>query len=224
MSNEKNIDDCWNTIGCWGDQLPRCEKLDQYGHCFNCSVYSGAGRRLLDREAPEGYLEEWRNLLHTVEPERDTQISSILIFSMWGKYFALPTRLLVKVTEFQPIHRIPHSSHHAVLGITNIVGELLVAISLLSVIQAAGYRVEDDTHENKRNIVLHVAEHQWAVPVQEVMGIHKIDMSEFKTHVLSVHSACITACFKWQKEENEIYDVAYIDEDKLSSALEELRF
>ena len=100
MIDEKIIDDCWNTIGCWGDQLPRCSKLNVYGHCFNCEVYSGAGRKLLNRESPPGYLDEWKKLLSSINPEHDQQISSLFIFSVSGQYFALPTSMLMKVTEY----------------------------------------------------------------------------------------------------------------------------
>ncbi|MCW1245836.1 chemotaxis protein CheW, partial [Pseudomonas sp. SAICEU22] len=43
------IDDCWNRIGVHGDKS--CPLLAEHIHCRNCSVYSAAATRLLDRYA-----------------------------------------------------------------------------------------------------------------------------------------------------------------------------
>ena len=46
------IDDCWNRIGVWGTETPRCPKLEDVVHCRNCEVYSAAGRLVLERRLP----------------------------------------------------------------------------------------------------------------------------------------------------------------------------
>ena len=43
----RDIDDCWNRIGIYGDKS--CPVLPEHIHCRNCSVYSAAATRLLDR-------------------------------------------------------------------------------------------------------------------------------------------------------------------------------
>lgn len=219
MSDEKLVEDCWNTIGSWGDQDSRCPKLETLGHCFNCSVYSGAGRMLLNRTSPEGYLEEWKTLLGDVIPEVDGEISSLLIFSVWGNYFAMPSKLLLKVTEFQALHRLPHKQHEAVLGISNIIGELTIAVSLLSLIKASSYETVDEGVRFKRNIVVKVGDNQWAIPVNEVYGIEKLNLNENKIISKGLKSDCVSLMFKWEKQ-----IVNFIDEDKLLAALEEIRF
>ena len=58
---EESITYCWNDIGVSGDSS--CAELKTVIHCRNCSVYRGAGRTLLQRNSPEGYVEEWTDIL-----------------------------------------------------------------------------------------------------------------------------------------------------------------
>ncbi|HEY9052840.1 MAG TPA: chemotaxis protein CheW, partial [Gammaproteobacteria bacterium] len=39
---EFSINDCWNKIGVWGNEKPRCPQLDELIHCNNCPVYAEA--------------------------------------------------------------------------------------------------------------------------------------------------------------------------------------
>jgi chemotaxis-related protein WspD len=54
---------CWNQIGIAGDRS--CPELLTFTHCRNCPVYSVEGRRLLERNIPDGYVQEWTTLLAT---------------------------------------------------------------------------------------------------------------------------------------------------------------
>jgi len=49
LADAQAIDDCWNRIGIHGDKS--CPLLAEHIHCRNCSVYSAAATRLLDRYA-----------------------------------------------------------------------------------------------------------------------------------------------------------------------------
>ncbi len=49
LADTQAIDDCWNRIGIHGDRS--CPLLVDHIHCRNCSVYSAAATRLLDRYA-----------------------------------------------------------------------------------------------------------------------------------------------------------------------------
>lgn len=219
MSQEIIIDDCWNKTGSWGDGQTRCSRLDFFGHCFNCDVYSGVGRKLLDRESPAGYIEEWTALVANVTQKADGEISSLLLFSIWGNYFSLPTHLLVRVTEYQPLHSIPHSRNKSVMGVANIVGELVVVVSLLPVLKAANYLTVDEGVRFKRVIVIKVGHHQWALPVNEVFGIHKLNVNESRIVVQGMQSECVDTKFTW---EDKI--VHHINHQKLEKMFEEIRF
>ena len=58
---EAGLQDCWNHIGVMGDHS--CPLLVEAIHCQNCGVYGAAGRSLLQRVAPPGYVEEWIQIL-----------------------------------------------------------------------------------------------------------------------------------------------------------------
>lgn len=58
---EDSVTYCWNDIGVSGDSS--CIELETVIHCRNCPIYRGAGRTLLQRNAPKGYVEEWTNIL-----------------------------------------------------------------------------------------------------------------------------------------------------------------
>lgn len=60
-------DDCWNQIGVEGDRS--CPQLKTAIHCRNCSVYSLAGRSLLEREASPEYLHEWTQIVAKTQPD-----------------------------------------------------------------------------------------------------------------------------------------------------------
>ncbi len=78
---------CWNEIGVAGDRS--CLELKTYTHCRNCPVYSRAGRQLLQRQAPAGYLNEWTNLLTHHQEEQPLNTISVGIFRLGGEWLAL---------------------------------------------------------------------------------------------------------------------------------------
>lgn len=64
------------------------------------------------------------------EEIRATATISVVIFRLAEEWFALPTLRCREVTTPAPIHTLPHRSNAILLGITNVRGELLLAISL----------------------------------------------------------------------------------------------
>ncbi len=216
--SDRKVEDCWNTVGSWGWQKPRCSELEIFGHCFNCKVYSGVGRRLLDRQAPEGYLDEWERVLNTVKQDSDGEITSLVIFSVSGRYFSFSTRIMEKVTEFHPVHSLPHSRHEALLGITNILGELMVSVSLLVLLNFESHK-SSNAGASKRNVIVKLANGMWSLPVDEVLGIHKLNLDEHRISKTSPVTRCISLSFMW--ENREVY---FIDEKEFSQVLEAIRF
>ncbi len=216
--NDKNVEDCWNTIGSWGWQKPRCSELETFGHCFNCKVYSGVGRRLLDRQAPEGYLDEWERVLNTIKQDSEGEITSLVIFSVAGHYFSFSTKIMEKVTEFHPVHSLPHSRHEALLGITNIFGELMVSVSLPVLLKLKSPKLLSSA-ASKRNVIVKLVNGMWSLPVDEVLGIHKLNLDESRLAKHNPNLSCVGLSFMW--ENREVY---FIDEKEFSLALEAIRF
>ncbi len=122
------IDDCWNRIGVHGDKS--CPLLAEHIHCRNCSVYSAAATRLLDRYALQ---QDDRDLAHA-PVDIDVATRSLLVFRLGEEWLALTTRSLVEVAPLQPIHSLPHQRSRALLGVANVRGALVACLSLVELL------------------------------------------------------------------------------------------
>ena len=126
------IKDCWNHIGVRGDKS--CVELKQQLHCRNCPVYSEAARALLDAPLPLDYSNA--STEHFSQPAQLAHVAthSVIIFRIGVEWLALPTALCSEVADMRAIHSLPHRRSNAVLGITNVRGELLVCVSLAALL------------------------------------------------------------------------------------------
>ncbi len=122
------VNDCWKRIGVWGNK--ECPELPHCLHCRNCEVYSRAGRQLLDRKLPSGYLREWTKLLAEPEEKPSPGRVSILIFRLGPEWFALAASLFVEVMETRDVHSIPHRDNPILLGLINVRGEMQLCVSI----------------------------------------------------------------------------------------------
>jgi chemotaxis-related protein WspD len=183
------LNDCWNQIGVMGDRS--CGELKTVIHCRNCAVYSAAGRSLLERIAPPEYLQEWTNILAEADTAqvgvgegtlvRATDTLSVIIFRLGKERLALPVNILQEVTPPQIIHTVPHRSNSVFLGLINIRGETLLCISLRDLLGLEA-EVTTNTHiiNPQRMIVAGQNEHKWVFPVDEIHGIYRFHLNEFK--------------------------------------------
>ncbi len=78
------IDDCWNRIGIHGDKS--CPLLAEHIHCRNCSVYSAAATRLLDRYS---LRQEDREHSVVLEADSDVVTRSLLMFRLGEEWLGL---------------------------------------------------------------------------------------------------------------------------------------
>lgn len=164
------IDDCWNRIGIHGDKS--CPLLEEHIHCRNCSVYSAAATRLLDRYS----LQQDQREAVVSKVEVDVKTRSLLMFRLGEEWLGLATRTLVEVAPLQAIHSLPHQRSRALLGVANVRGALVACLSLVelldldgSVAPASGGRVMP------RMLIIAAHGGPVVVPVDEVDGIHAID-------------------------------------------------
>jgi len=122
------IDPCWDRIGETGDKS--CPKLPRHTRCLNCETFHAAASRLLDRPAPEGYLDFWTDQLARPRQVQRKGTRSVVIFRIGAEWLALPTTTFCEVAETRPLHSLPHRQDGLVLGLTAIRGELLICIAL----------------------------------------------------------------------------------------------
>lgn len=195
VSPPVEIYDCWNRIGVWGRETPRCPKLEQAVHCRNCEVYSESGRRILERALPPGYQAEWRGVLsqEKLASRRDTRTS--VVFRLGDELLALPALLFSEVTEMRPIHRLPHRSNKTLLGLVNIRGELKLCVSLGNLLGLDKGVKQDDSGKNRRYerlVVISKAGEQFVFPVSEVLGLERFSDSDVHAAPASVALANTT--------------------------------
>lgn len=126
---EIKIDDCWNRIGVWGKQTPRCAKLDNVVHCRNCEIYSAAGRQVLERELPNHYEADWARVYAVKKQKKLVGTESITIFRLGEEWFSLPTHVIREITEIRTVHKIPHNKTPVLRGLVNLRGQLKICVS-----------------------------------------------------------------------------------------------
>ena len=129
LTDTQAIDDCWNRIGIHGDKS--CPLLAEHIHCRNCSVYSAAATRLLDRYALQ---QDDHHAQATAEADSDVVTRSLLMFRLGEEWLGIATRCLVEVAPLQPIHSLPHQRSRALLGVANVRGALVACLSLVELL------------------------------------------------------------------------------------------
>ena len=164
------INDCWNRIGIHGDKS--CPLLQEHIHCRNCSVYSAAATRLLDRYS----LQQDQHEAVVSKVKTDVKTRSLLMFRLGEEWLGLATRSLVEVAPLQAIHSLPHQRSRALLGVANVRGALVACLSLVELLDLDG-SVAPVSGGRIMPRMLIIAAHGGpvVVPVDEVDGIHAID-------------------------------------------------
>ncbi len=178
-----NINDCWNKIGVWGKQKPRCPELDKVVHCANCKVYSNSGRLLLDRNADPDYIKTWTDQLKKIKSKKDHNSLSVVVFRIADEWLALPARLFQEVVDMRVVHRVPHAKSGALKGLVNIRGELQLCVSLGRLLGVdKGLSLGDDAAQGiyARLVVISNSESRYVFPVSEVKGIHRYGFAELQ--------------------------------------------
>lgn len=206
LLNGLNMTECWKEIGVTGDRS--CPKLPTYIHCRNCPVYSEAGRSLLERHAPDAYIDNWTELLAQTQPattkgtlETETQAKretkSVIIFRLGEELLALPVWVFKEVTAPSVIHTIPHRSDEILLGLVNIRGEILLCVSLQNFLGITPANTESSFYQkgvnkqpilsqklysvaSQRMVVVETGENRFAFIVDEISSVQRFQLTEFK--------------------------------------------
>lgn len=221
---------CWQTIGIYGDRS--CELLEKHLHCRDCPVYQNAGWRLLDHQAPPGYMEEWKNRL---EQPQDPGLSCgkpMILFRVGQEWLVLAVQPINEIASMRPIHKIPHRSNQVLLGLANIRGELPLCISMHRLIQAfdpdheqktsrvtrliSEEKIEESSHLG-RLLVVRLSNGLWALWVDEVQCVVRIESSQIEPipSTLKRNTQTILSGVYSLDEKS----IGIIDEDKLAHQL-----
>ncbi|MGY6269380.1 chemotaxis protein CheW [Achromobacter denitrificans] len=164
-----DVDDCWNRAGIRGDKS--CERLRDHAHCRNCPVYAEAARRILDRLPPQ--MEEGDGAPAQARGDQ----SPLLVFRVQREWLGLPTRALDEVAGMRRILGLPHRRDPAMLGVANVRGTLTVCVSLSRLLGLAPEAAQARERPGAaRMLILGGAGRAAVLPVDEVEGIHGVDL------------------------------------------------
>ena len=166
-----NGDACWRRIGVAGDRS--CPELARHVHCRNCPVYAGAAQHTLQRPVDADYRDAWARELARPEAPPARTDAAALAFRVGREWLAVAMALAVEVAPPAPAHRLPHRGGGALLGIVNVGGRLLPAVSLarLMNMDTDGVPPPPGRHAFARLLVLALGPHRYALPVDEVHGV-----------------------------------------------------
>ena len=211
-------DACWNRIGVRGDRS--CPDLRLHVHCRNCPVFAAGAARLLDREPPAGYRTEQTSHFAVGAPHvASRETKSVVIFRIAGEWLALPATVVTEIATLLPVHSLPHRKAGAVLGIASVRGELLLCVSLGSIVGVAPTAVADraDRRAYPRLLVIRRDKIRAVCPVDEVHGIHRFNAQELRSVPPTVARAPVaysTAILTWQDRA-----VGVLDDQRLFDSL-----
>jgi len=176
---------CWEVIGVRGGDHS-CPELEVHVHCRNCPVFAAAGRSLMERPAPRGYLaEQTANVAAAATPAQRTD-RSLLLMRLGDEWLAIDTGAVVEVVTDRTIHRIPHRTGGAVLGLVNVHGQLQLCASLHKVVGLP----EPATRSPTRRLVVTKREHEnWVFPADEVFNVVGFNRDDVEAAPMTVTAA-----------------------------------
>lgn len=189
--NSMNLTNCWKKIGIYGDGS--CPKLKDHIHCKKCPVYSAAGKRLLDREIPDTYREEWAQLYSRRKEMERTDTIFVVVFRLGGEWFASKTAFIQEIIESRPVHSVPFRNSETFLGLININGELIPCLSLSHIVGLSmETEVESEQESLKPMMVINHVGERFVFSVDEIMGIQRISPDDMKIPPATVSKTEIT--------------------------------
>lgn len=191
------VDGCWGRIGVTGDGT--CPELAAVIHCRNCPVFLRAGRSLLERELPAGYVSEWTTVLAQEKEAASSETFSLVVFRLGGELLSFGARAMREVRPGESFHRIPHVSNELLVGLVNIRGEIQPCFALARLLE-----IEQDDRRSWGSpwqmVVLESAGEAWVLLVDEVVALHRFDpeaMTGVPVTVAKAQARYTQGIFEW---------------------------
>ncbi len=175
---------------------------------------------LLDRPHPEGYREEWVERVRAAADEGARETVQLLVFRLEDEWLALPCRAIKDICPVSSIHRIPQRTNQVLHGITNIRGELHLAVSLRSLL-GLNQRKEDAAVLSRRvyprMILIQRGADAFAFRVDEVYGVVPFETEGMQAVPVTVGKSLATyslGLFRLQDQ-----PVGYLDDELVFHSL-----
>lgn len=212
---------CWNSIGVWGRERPRCPLLLEVIHCRNCDKYIAAGQRALQQPLPEEYQREWTRLLARRKDTDREHYLTVIIFRVGNEWFSLPVNYLQHVEARRAIHSIPHQNSAIVKGVVNVSGEVKMCFSLGALLGIEQVSVLDPSQRTavyQGLIVLKNGKSSYVFPVTEVLELARISLEELKAVPSTVST--VAASYLLGLVRHGEYHVGHLDADLIMAGFE----
>jgi len=104
-----------------------------------------------------------------------------VLFRIGPEWMALPTAAFQEVVEKRKVHSIPHRRQGTLIGIVNVRGELLVAISLARLLTLThGQPAGGGRFTGERLLVASWENHRVVFPVDEVAGVQRFNPDQLR--------------------------------------------
>ena len=194
---------CWNKMGVWGSELPRCPRLDEFIHCQNCDVFHAASLTAYERAIPDDYRLEWTEVLAGNKQTVVTDARTVVVFRLGDEWVAISTGLCKEISRMMRIHRLPHNKSQVLKGVVNNGGEIRICFSLGNLLGIAKSEqiFGDDFHAvYARMIVMDVAGRNYVFPVSEIKGLlqyREADLGPLPETISASSASYMNGVIKW---------------------------
>ncbi|MGJ9420003.1 chemotaxis protein CheW [Massilia sp. CMS3.1] len=134
---------------------------------------AGTARRILERPVDDAYRTHWADHLRQPRVAAEAPDASALVFRIGAEWLGVAAATVTSVAPLAPVHRVPHRGGAALLGVVNVGGRLVPAVSLGRLLGIDETRAEAVTgrHVFARLLVLDCAGQPCAIPVAELKGL-----------------------------------------------------
>jgi len=179
---QQEIVNCWNSIGVWGRERPRCALLQEVIHCRNCEKFINTGRDVQSKLPVQDYLRDWAARLAEARERYNQAEKSLLVFRVGELWLGLTCSVLDEVCTQRKIRRIPNIDAPAVQGVVNISGKVQLCFSLSRLFNIEGTGMVRDRRKSLYNPLVVTLWHgqKYVFPVSEVLGIFSYDIKDIQ--------------------------------------------
>ena len=170
----------------------------------------------LTRDLPSAERLDWAERYAQPPDDRQARSASALVFRLGAEWLGLPGSCLVTASEPTVAHRIPHRRSPLLRGIVPVRGQLhpCIALDLLLAVAPAG-----QTGGFPRLLLLRVGRRDWAVQVDEVLGLQRYAPSDVQPPPATLGGELLSYLGGVYREGP--HQVGLIDLARLERALEE---
>jgi chemotaxis-related protein WspD len=184
------------------------------------NLHKSAAAKLLDREIPADYLDDWTGIVATEQTEDKAETKSVLVFRIGAEWLALSTSIFEEVTEPTRVHKLPHHRGAILKGLVNVRGELVICVRLevLLGLDEISYGVDPNGRRApKRLLICDRGGERAGFLVDEVHGVirfRKRDLRDVPSTVSKSAAAYSAGILHWQNR-----SVGYLDDELLFFAV-----